>query len=140
MSTWRDQTRIPRGMQDFARWWRPIPGNAAVSPSDVDALLHTKHGDRFLMLEFKPARGRVTTGQRRTLLAFSRKEGCQALVVFDPHSRDDSRTPYDPELVLDVVLYTGGREVPESVTVARLVQAMHEWYLGPRTPSSSSML
>lgn len=138
--TWRDQTRIPRGMQDFARWWKPVPGHPGVAPSDVDALLHSKYGDRLLMLEFKPARGRVSAGQRRTLLAFSAKDGCCAIVVHDPHSRDDSRQPYDPELTLDAVLYLGGREIPQRVTLARLVEAIHDWYLGTRTAPSSSML
>ena len=129
-AVWRDPTRIPRGMAEYGRWWTPIPEAPSVSPSDLDGYLHSRHGDRFLLFEFKPAGAEVGKGQAMSLLAFSRKPGVQCLVVFDPMAHDESRSRYSPDLALDVDWYRNGAIYTVTATVQRLVEQVHDWYRG----------
>jgi len=125
---WRDMNRIPKGMSDFKRWFRPDGVNTFISPSDVDGILHTKFGNRFLMMEFKPAMGDITVGQGITLNGFSELPGCTSIVVFDPYSRDTSREKYDDELRLHMYIYKNGVRTSVTVSVAEFNEAISEWF------------
>lgn len=128
MAEWRDQSRIPKGMSDFARWFRPGLVNKKVMPSDVDALLHTRKGNRFLMMEFKPVFSGVTIGQRITLDGFGKLPGCTALAVFDPFSNDVSRDKYLDDLELKLTLFKCGAEVTMSLPVDELNKNIKLWF------------
>jgi hypothetical protein len=128
MAEWRDQTRIPKGMSDFKRWFRPGLSNAKVMPSDIDGMLHTKNGNRFLMMEFKPAFSGVTIGQRITLDGFGKLPGCTALAVFDPFSNTTDRVDYADELPLKVQLFKAGRTVDATMTVEEFNAQIKMWF------------
>ena len=128
MAEWRDQSRIPKGMSDFARWFRPGLKNTKVMPSDVDALLHTKRGNRFLMMEFKPQYSGVTIGQRITLDGFGKLPGCTALAVFDPFASTTDRERYEDELPLKLTLFKSGGEATMTLTVDEFNREIKSWF------------
>lgn len=127
MSKWRDMSRIPKGMSDFHRWYRPEI-DSIISPSDVDGILHTKNGNRFLMFEFKPEGATLTTGQRITLQGFSRLPGCTSIVVFDPFWDDTSREPYDDDLTVKILIYEHGQPKTLRRTIRQLNQSIEKWF------------
>jgi len=112
---WRDTTRIPKGMSDFKRWYQGTKGIA-----DVDGIVHNKANDNIVMLEFKPQASRLTVGQEITLTAFSKKEGCAGIAVFDPMWNDTSREDYEDDMLLKVIIFIDGKQVKQYMTVPRL--------------------
>lgn len=128
MAEWRDMTRIPRGMSDFQRWFRPNLPNKYVAPSDVDGILHTKNGNRFLMMEFKPVNVDVTVGQDITLKGFSQLPNCTSMCIFDPYASDSTRAKYGDELVLDFYVYKDGKRTKHLFTVAEFNTQIELWF------------
>lgn len=130
MAEWRDTTHRPAGMSDFARWYRPKGIDPRKMPSDMDGVLHTMVGNRFLMMEFKPYNGTLPRGQAITLEGFSRLPGCTSVVVFDPHSWDRSGELYGDRETLRVVIYHDGVPRSMEVKVRRFNRLIREWFEG----------
>ena len=112
---WRDTKRIPKGMSDFSRWYAGRKGIA-----DVDGIVHNKANDNIVMMEFKPQAVPLTIGQEITLKAFSTKEGCSGLAVFDPFWNDTSREHYELDMLLKVRIFVDGKSTTEYMTVPKL--------------------
>lgn len=126
---WRDATRIPRGMQQFDRWYIPPAGRRRIYPSDSDAVLHSRNGNRFLFFEFKPVGLEDVPGAQGELLrGLSLKEGVQAIVVFDPCWDDASDEKYDPKATLRSILFRRGVRHDTVTTVERLNASVADWY------------
>jgi hypothetical protein len=128
MAEWRDQSRIPKGMSDFARWFRPGLRNAKIMPSDVDGMLHTRKGNRFLMLEFKPVYPGLTTGQRITLDGFGKLPGCTAMAIYDPFSNTTDRAQYEDDLELKLTLFKAGGEAQMALSVLDFNRQIKLWF------------
>ena len=112
---WRDTERIPKGMSDFQRWHHASKGIA-----DVDGILHNGANDNIVMMEFKPAGSKLTLGQEITLTAFSKKDGCSGIAVYDPFWNDTSREPYDSDMLLRTHIFIDGVKVTQYLTVDKL--------------------
>lgn len=130
MSAWRDSERIPLGMSDFQRWYRPDGINAKVKhPSDIDGILHNGRTNSFLMLEFKPAGSEITRGQEITMEGFSKLPNCIAILVKDPFWNDDSRTRYDNDQELEILAFKNGTKMkPVTTTVRALNSRIATWF------------
>jgi hypothetical protein len=115
-------------MSDFKRWFRPGLSNAKVMPSDVDGLLHTKNGNRFLMMEFKPSFSTVTIGQRITLDGFGKLPGCTALAIYDPFSQTTDRVDYEDDLDLKITLFKAGGSADLTLSVEDFNKQIKKWF------------
>jgi len=128
MAEWRDMDNIPKGMQDFKRWFRPQGLQKSIMPSDGDAIIHTLGGNRFILFEFKPSIGSLSIGQAYTLNGFSRLPGCTAILIADPYNDDQSRTNYSDDQQLDVRVYKDNSFQEFTITVGELNTAIELWF------------
>lgn len=71
MTQYRDEP--DRVSNQFDKWLKGI-GKRGSSFTDVDALTHDEHDDRFLFQEFKGPNGTLSVGQSKTLKGLTRKE------------------------------------------------------------------
>lgn len=127
--TYQKQDSEPlKGMANFARWWSPKA--RSLSPSDIDAWLHSRTGDRHLFIEFKTQNEDLSKmgGQLEGLTSLTRRDGIQVLIVFDPYWNDPSSAPMDREAPLRVVVIRNGRVQPEQVTtLGRFSDCVWDW-------------
>lgn len=129
---WRDTSRKPRGMQRFSKWMRRRSGTRAVTPSDIDGVLHSRIGNRILLLEFKPL-GRapnIPAAQAETLASFSARPGIQALVVFAPGWDDEGDDRFPDTAPVKLILFRDGRaQTCQTTTMAVFSTAVADWYV-----------
>jgi len=128
MAEWRDEANPPKGMCDYARWYRPPGIDSRMMPSDGDAILHSKNGNRFILFEFKPQHGSLTVGQRILLEGFSEKPGCMSVAIYDPYSHDKSRRRYADDLELEMTVFMDGVEQDVYLTNVENLNKFIAWW------------
>lgn len=135
MAEWRDVANRPKGMSDFARWYRPKGIDTKKMPSDGDGILHSKDGNRFILLEFKPKDGYLTIGQRILVAGFSKLPGCMSMVIYDPYSQDRSGEKYPDDEVLHISVFLDGFEQDLYITTVENLNKFIAWWFNNPVPA-----
>ncbi|OZB84380.1 hypothetical protein [Microbacterium sp. 13-71-7] len=109
---YRDDRTRPSGMRDYATWWREPAEQRGLGFMDGDSCVVTERG--FDLLELKNGHGelegRMKAGQRMTLEAWGRLEGCRAFAVDENGTSDRTQ----------VVEYSGGRGIAYESSLAEM--------------------
>lgn len=115
---YRDNRTRPSGMKDYATWWKEPTGERGLGFMDGDSVVVTETG--FDLLEMKnghgPLEDRMKTGQRMTLEAWGKLDGCRAFAV-DENGDSDAT---------DIVEFSGGRGISYETTLGEFRDTLVE--------------
>lgn len=104
------------GLRDYSTWLADaLPGRA--SGSDIDCVVEQSKTGRVLLMEFKPAGGKLPMGQRIMLRAFVRK-GMDVWVIWE----------FDDHVEAGIMDSTGEVQFIQPLTTDELRERVGKWW------------
>ncbi len=122
----REQGKYPKlGMCNFSRWFIPYDKKGL---TDVDMMVQSNLGNRFVILETKRPYAPLPVGQRLLMQGFAKLPGCESVLIVDPYADDASDEPYPRDLDLEVTFIKPTGMDTYKAMVDEFNLAINDWF------------